>query len=44
MVDHQSLMPKIDKIEAKELAQPTASIPETTTVKKIPQKILADLC
>ncbi len=38
MVDHQSLMPKIDKIEAKELAQPTASVPQTATVKKIPQK------
>jgi general secretion pathway protein D len=38
MVDHQSLMPKIDKIEAKELAQPTASVPQTATIKKIPQK------
>ncbi len=38
MVDHQSLMPKIDKTEAKELAQPTDSVAQTATVKKIPQK------
>ncbi len=38
MVDHQSLMPKIDKTEAKELAQPTDSVAQTATVKKIQQK------
>ena len=37
MVDHQPIMPKIDKTEAKEPAQPADFIPPPS-VKKIPPK------